>query len=893
MGRPHSFDFEMTHAIDIPSGSGGRGDEPPDEALARAAQGGDKRAFVEVVVRHQAMVCGVTFAILRDFEAAEDAAQDAFLTAWRKIHDLREPARLKGWLARIARTAALEHRRRRHPHEALHEANEPADEAPLPDERAASDEEAALVCAAMDRLPESLRLPLVLFYRDGRSVRQVAAALELSEEAVKQRLTRGRALLRERVAGLVESVLVRTQPGAVFTMSIAAAIGALAAPAAVAGTVFGATVAAGAAGTTSTAADAAGATLATATMSTCTSKTSLAVAAAIAITALPLGYSARMGLEPSFNAAPPSASTALPAAPRHNEPDFSDSAFFAEWQALHETWGVTADAMPLLYQAISEIGDPVRRRAFRAAQIAEWAAVDPQGGMAFFFASDRDTIEREQFFQEWLQYDPAAAAVALLQTPSHWEEVARQSLSRLAALAPESVSAIVARLPKTRRYRETHVSDAFAVLAANDLDHARAAAEALAGPNRELALAGVAKTWAQRDADAALAWAETFPDELDRNEVRREALAGLAATNPAKALDLAGTVPPLGSMVSSTHTTGARILAEAARADYEATLAWLKEHPGRMSDGDLWSMGAATAEKLNADPRGFLDHLAAGDSLGMLMPALQSALHNGAGGQWLTVWEWLRDQPERPDMQRLRMDMIQAVSPLDPERALRMVAELSDANLLDDRDVQQVAGDLMDGEHALHRFDDLVEKAPERLRGPMLEKLFDYLQPNTFRDPQPWIARIEQLPEADRPGRIGQFMEAWATHSPEEAIAWASALPEQETRSEALAEAASAWAARDPYQASEWIASRPPGLNPDDGAGALARALAQEAPEEAWAWMLSIREPTRRASSAWGVLQTMHPHYPDTALQWLENAPLLLEDKTRLRQAWLPATSGQ
>ena len=66
-----------------------------DSQLAVAAQRGEKRAFVEIVARHQAMVCGVALGVLGDFSASEDAAQEAFITAWGKIHDLREPEKLR------------------------------------------------------------------------------------------------------------------------------------------------------------------------------------------------------------------------------------------------------------------------------------------------------------------------------------------------------------------------------------------------------------------------------------------------------------------------------------------------------------------------------------------------------------------------------------------------------------------------------------------------------------------------------------------------------------------------------------------------------------------------------------------------------------------------------
>ena len=128
----------------------------------------------------------------------------------------------------------------------------PKDESPAPDEAAVSDEEAALVRDALARLPENYRLPLVLFYRENKSIRDVAEALDLSEDAVKQRLSRGREMLRERMEGVLDSVLRRSKPNAIFTVAVAAAIGALAAPAAIAGGAFAATAHASAAGTSAT-----------------------------------------------------------------------------------------------------------------------------------------------------------------------------------------------------------------------------------------------------------------------------------------------------------------------------------------------------------------------------------------------------------------------------------------------------------------------------------------------------------------------------------------------------------------------------------------------------------------------------------------------------------------
>src|SRR5260370_37869336 len=85
------------------------GQSMSDADLVLASRRGDKKAFVEIVARHQAIVCGIALGILGDFAASEDASQEAFLTAWRKIHDLREADRLRTDLRQIARNAALGH----------------------------------------------------------------------------------------------------------------------------------------------------------------------------------------------------------------------------------------------------------------------------------------------------------------------------------------------------------------------------------------------------------------------------------------------------------------------------------------------------------------------------------------------------------------------------------------------------------------------------------------------------------------------------------------------------------------------------------------------------------------------------------------------------------------
>jgi hypothetical protein len=94
----------------------------------------------------------------------------------------------------------------------------------LPSEQAISREEESIMWRSLERVPDLYREPLVLFYREHQSVERVAEALEISPEAVKQRLARGRKMLHEEVAAFVEGALERTTPGKAFTLGVLAAL---------------------------------------------------------------------------------------------------------------------------------------------------------------------------------------------------------------------------------------------------------------------------------------------------------------------------------------------------------------------------------------------------------------------------------------------------------------------------------------------------------------------------------------------------------------------------------------------------------------------------------------------------------------------------------------------
>lgn len=204
-----------------------------DTQLVERCLGGDREAFGRIVERYQGLVCALAYNACGDIGKSEDLAQETFLAAWRNLNTLRDGGRLKPWLCGIVRHIIQEFHRRatRDPMAAsalLDEEVTGAGNSLQPGEQMISREEQAILWRVLEGLPATYREPLILFYRQEQSVAEVAEAMELSEDAVKQRLSRGRTILTERTAKFVETALRTSGPGKAFTLGVLAALPALA-----------------------------------------------------------------------------------------------------------------------------------------------------------------------------------------------------------------------------------------------------------------------------------------------------------------------------------------------------------------------------------------------------------------------------------------------------------------------------------------------------------------------------------------------------------------------------------------------------------------------------------------------------------------------------------------
>ncbi|MCA9183993.1 MAG: sigma-70 family RNA polymerase sigma factor [Pirellulaceae bacterium] len=200
-----------------------------DLTLVDQARQGNRQAFAEIVGRYQTLICSIAYARTGNLHTSEEIAQDTFIAAWNSLKTLREPGQLRPWLCGIVRNLAND-RNRRQTRDVLASADAiVADQvaSSTSDDPAATtlaQEETELLDRTLASLPPTYREPLVLFYREQQSVARVAELLDLSPNAVKQRLSRGREMLRSEIAAVVERGLLRSSPGRAFTLGVVAAL---------------------------------------------------------------------------------------------------------------------------------------------------------------------------------------------------------------------------------------------------------------------------------------------------------------------------------------------------------------------------------------------------------------------------------------------------------------------------------------------------------------------------------------------------------------------------------------------------------------------------------------------------------------------------------------------
>lgn len=164
-----------------------------DAELVRVALKGDRQAYGELFQRHERSVLAVALAVLGDYHRAQDVAQDAFVTAYCRLADLRIRSSFGPWIRQIARHEAIQaiRRARRNPNAHLPESqtNSPSDDGTI-------DEANRHLLEAVMRLPKHERVVTMLRYFEGHSVKAIGEMTGRPVGTVTMQLSRARTRLQ-------------------------------------------------------------------------------------------------------------------------------------------------------------------------------------------------------------------------------------------------------------------------------------------------------------------------------------------------------------------------------------------------------------------------------------------------------------------------------------------------------------------------------------------------------------------------------------------------------------------------------------------------------------------------------------------------------------------------
>src|SRR5262245_22904709 len=193
-GPIHRVLKHLRHAAQPANG----GERPDAELLCSFLEGRDETAFAALVHRHAAMVLGVCRRVTGDAHDAEDAFQAAFCVLLRKAGSIRRRDVLGSWLYGVAYRTALAAKARRAKTRRREQQVDPMPQ-PMHVPPDPGQDWQPLLDAAIERLPDKYRVPIIMCDLEGKSRRDAALQLQVSEGTLSSRLARGRRLLAQRL----------------------------------------------------------------------------------------------------------------------------------------------------------------------------------------------------------------------------------------------------------------------------------------------------------------------------------------------------------------------------------------------------------------------------------------------------------------------------------------------------------------------------------------------------------------------------------------------------------------------------------------------------------------------------------------------------------------------
>ena len=182
-----------------------------DHALIEATKNGDEAAFALIMARYRNPITNYLYRFLNDYEEAVDLAQETFVRVYFAIDRYHTDFAFSTYIYRIATNLAISETRKRKRRTILSLTGlfqsdaddmtefQPTDERALPDKELIDDEQSQVIARAIETLPPKYRVPVILRDIEGKTYEEIASILGLGLGTTKSRISRARALLKEKL----------------------------------------------------------------------------------------------------------------------------------------------------------------------------------------------------------------------------------------------------------------------------------------------------------------------------------------------------------------------------------------------------------------------------------------------------------------------------------------------------------------------------------------------------------------------------------------------------------------------------------------------------------------------------------------------------------------------
>ena len=176
-----------------------------DCEIIKACLDGNPNHFSELVSRYKNLVYGVIIRMVIDKEEANDLTQEVFIKVYRNLDKYYPEFKFSTWIIRITTNHVIDSRRKkRHQAISLDEGHDLALGGPSPETQYIEKESAGALRNIIENLPDMYKIPIVLYHQQGLSYQEIADTIEEPLSKVKNRIFRGRKILKEDLLNMKE-----------------------------------------------------------------------------------------------------------------------------------------------------------------------------------------------------------------------------------------------------------------------------------------------------------------------------------------------------------------------------------------------------------------------------------------------------------------------------------------------------------------------------------------------------------------------------------------------------------------------------------------------------------------------------------------------------------------